>query len=203
MSVHLPRQIPAPWRPRRRGRGAAARGSRGFILGYIMMALLLLGVITAAISRLKDERAAADWVDSAQTTLRDDIQIIRTQVLLCAATASSDNAGFVEAMPQSADDTNGDALDLVQCSGTGQRLFDGTNTVFLPRPPEGFTPWRYVNDLNASGNIFVRTSTSDPSGVAAANRLSRIFGNDELSVATEGATATLTFFLRRPPAASP
>lgn len=203
MSVHRPRQIPAPWRPRCRGRGVAARGSRGFILGYIMMALLLLGVITAAISRLKDERAAADWVDSAQATLRNDIQIIRTQVLLCAATASSDNAGFVAAMPQSADDTNGDELDLIQCTGTGQRLFDGTNTVFLPRPPEGFTPWRYVNDLTASGNIFVRTSTSDPSGVAAVNRLSRTFGSAELSVATEGATATLTFFLRRPPAASP
>jgi hypothetical protein len=193
-------QLPTPRRLPRAGRGAAARRPRGFIMGYLMTALIILGIITAALSRIRDEQASAEWVDRAQSKLRTNVQIIRSQVLLCAATSTSDVAGLVAAMPQSADDINGDALESVQCTGTGQRLFDGTNTVFLPRPPEGFTPWAYVNDLGASGTIFARTSTSDSNGVAAVNRLSRTFGTDEMSVTTAGGTTTLTYFLRRPAA---
>ena len=160
------------------------RRPRGFIMGYLMTALIILGIVTAALSRMRDEQASAEWVDRAQSTLRTNVQIIRAQVLLCAATSVADTAALVAAMPQSADDTNGDALESVQCTGTGQRLFDGTNTVFLPRPPQGFTPWAYVNDLGGTGNIFALTSTSDSNGVAAVNRLGRTFGTDEMAVTT-------------------
>ena len=196
-------QLPTPRRLPRAGRGAAVRRPRGFIMGYLMTALIILGIVTAALSRMRDEQASAEWVDRAQSTLRTNVQIIRTQVLLCAAASSTAQAGLVAAMPQSVDDTNGDALASVQCTSTGQRLFDGTNTVFLPRPPEGFTPWVYVNDLGASGTIFARTSTSDANGIAAVNRLRRTFGTDEMSLTTAGGTTTLTYFLRRPPAATP
>ena len=196
-------QFPALRRLPRTGRGGAARRSRGFIMGYLMAALIILGIVTAGLSRMRDEQASAEWVDRAQSTLRTNIQVIRTQVLLCAVTNSSDQAGLVAAMPTSASTTDGDTLEDVQCPGTNQLLFDGTNTVFLPRPPVGFTPWRYVNDLGTSGNIFARTSTSEANGVAAVNRLSRTFGTDEMSVTTAGGTTTLTYFLRRPPAATP
>ncbi len=196
-------QFPALRRLPRAERGAAARRSRGFIMGYLMAALIILGIVTAGLSRMRDEQASAEWVDRAQSTLRTNIQVIRTQVLLCAATSVTDAAALVTAMPQSTDDTNGDQLASVACTGTGQRLFDGTNTVFLPRPPEGFAPWVYVNDLGGTGDIFARTSTSDANGVAAVNRLSRTFGTDEMSVTTSGGTTTLTYFLRRPPAATP
>ena len=196
-------QLPSPRRLPRAGRGAAVRRPRGFIMGYLMTALIILGIVTAALSRMRDEQASADWVDRAQSTLRTNVQIIRAQVLLCAATSTNNQAGLVAAMPPSADDTNGDALESVQCTGTGQRLFDGTNSVFLPRPPQGFTPWAYVNDLGGTGNIFARTSTSDSNGVAAVNRLSRTFGTDEMSVTIAGGTTTLTYFLRTPPAATP
>ncbi len=172
-------------------------------MGYLMTALIILGIITAGLSRMRDEQTSAEWVDRAQSALRSNMQIIRTQVLLCAATSSTDQAGLVAAMPQSVDDTNGDALESVQCTSTGQRLFDGTNTVFLPRPPEGFTPWVYVNDLGASGTIFARTSTSDANGIAAVNRLRRTIGVDEMSLTTTGDATTLIYFLRKPPAVTP
>lgn len=188
----------------RRGAGARARG-RGFILGYIMFALILLGVVVAAMSRMRDEQAGAEWVDRAQGTLRNNVQVIRTQVLLCAVTNSSDAAGLVTAMPQSDDDVNGDLLDSVQCPGAGNKLFDGTNTVFLPRPPQGFAAWRYVNAIGGGGptdgQIFVFTSTSDPNGVAAINRLSKTFGVDEMAVSSASGTTRLTYFLRKPASA--
>ena len=177
-----------------------ARRPRGFILGYIMVALILLGVVTAGLSRLQDDQAAADWVDRAQATLRENLQVIRAQVMYCAASNETPAAGLVAAMPESVDDTLGDPIADVVCPGSSQRLFDGTNTVFVPEPPRGFVGWRYVNDLQGSGNIYAFTSTSDPNGVAAANRLSKSVPAAELTVATTSGTATITYFLRRPPA---
>jgi hypothetical protein len=178
-----------------------ARRPRGFILGYIMVALILLGVVTAGMSRLQDEQAGAEWVDRAQATLRENLQVIRSQVMLCAASNSTNAAGLVASMPASADDENGDLLLEVVCPGFGEstRLFDGSNTVFVPEPPRGFDPWRYVNDLQVSGMIFAYTSTSDPNGVAAANRLSKSVPADQLVVVTAAGTATITYFLRVPP----
>ena len=181
------------------------RRSRGFILGYILMALILLGVVTVGLSRLKDEQSGAEWIDRAQSTLRDNLQVIRSQVMLCAATSSSEAAGLVAAMPTSADAEDGDLLADVACpafSGVSPKLFDGTNTVFTPRPPPGFAEWRYVNDLAGTGNIFAYTSTSDPNGVAAANRLSKSISADQLEVSDQSGTTTITYFLRRPPAGS-
>jgi hypothetical protein len=170
-------------------------------LGYIMVALILLGVVTAGLSRLQDEQAGAEWVDRAQATLRENLQVIRSQVMLCAASNSTDAAGLVASMPVSEDDENGDLLPEVVCPGFGEstRLFDGSNTVFAPEPPRGFDPWRYVNDLQVSGNIFAYTSTSDPNGVAAANRLSKSVPADQLVVGTAAGTTTITYYLRVPP----
>lgn len=178
-----------------------ARRQRGFILGYIMMALILLGVVTAGLSRLRDEQAGAEWVDRARVTLSENLQVIRSQVMLCAATNSGNAAGLVAAMPTSSNTETGDLLQDISCpAATGSvGLFDGSNTVFLPQPPRGFEPWRYVNDLAGSGDIYAYTSTSDPNGVAAANRLGNSVPADQLTVENDSGATTVIYFLRRPP----
>jgi hypothetical protein len=199
-------QFPAPRRLRRNGSGGAVHPARGFILGYILFSLILLGIVVAAIGRMRDDQAGAEWVDRAQATLRSNLQVIRSQVLLCAVTNSSDAAGLVRSMPLSVSASTGDLLGAVACPGSNQNLFDGSNTVFVPRPPEGFTPWRYVNDPQGNGSpatrgmIFVYTTTADLNGIAAVNRLSRSFGQAEMTVAAAAGTTTLTYFLVRPPA---
>lgn len=181
------------------------RRQRGFILGYIITALILLGVVTAGLSRLRDEQAGAEWVERARVTLSENLQVIRSQVMLCAANNSTAAAGLVAAMPTSSDTAAGIPLQEVECpTSTGVvRLFDGSNTVFLPQPPRGFEPWRYVNDLAGSGDVYAYTSTSDANGVAAANRLSKSVPADQLSVANASGITTVTYFLRRSPTAAP
>jgi len=181
-----------------------SRRERGFILGYIMLALALLGLVTALLSRLQDQQAVAQWVERAQATLRDNIQVIHSQIMYCAASNMTEEAGLVAAMPPSSDPTVGDLLTDVLCfpsGGPGNPLFDGTNTVFAPRPPQGFSDWRYVNSLPTApnGEIYVYTSTSDPNGIAAANRLRLAIPGDRLQVTNSSGVSTVTFFLRRPP----
>jgi hypothetical protein len=178
-----------------------ARRQRGFILGYIMTALIVLGVVTAGLSRLRDEQAGAEWVDRARVTLSENLQVIRSQVMLCAATNSGNAAGLVAAMPTSSNTDTGDLLQDISCpAATGSvGLFDGSNTVFLPQPPRGFEPWRYVNDLAGTGDIYAYTSTSDSNGVAAANRLSKSVPSDQLEVSSASDITTVTYFLRRQP----
>ncbi len=200
-------QLPAPRRLRRSGSVGVGRPARGFILGYILFSLILLGIVVAAIVRMRDDQAGAEWVDRAQATLRGNLQVIRSQVLLCAVASNSPTAGLVASMPLSVSTTAGDLLGAVACPSTSQNLFDGSNTVFVPRPPEGFTPWRYVNNLQGNGGlatagqIFVYTTTADPNGVAAVNRLRRSFDPLEMAVTTDAAGVTeLRYILVRPPA---
>jgi hypothetical protein len=219
----------------RRGQGAPARG---FIMGYIVMALLMFGILTAALGRLRDTQSTALWVDRAQATLRANIQTIRTRMLVCAANMHGDarpvcsdrlnrpglcvgtsgggspttpDQPFVDAMPASGSARDGIELGGLQCGGTTvsvmpasmsitEGMFDGTGGVFLPTPPQGFTPWRYVNELKATvrgDDIFVRTSTTDANAVAAANRLVRSSDSREVEVTTVDGTTTLTYYLRR------
>jgi|LakMenEpi03Aug12_release.lakeMendotaPanAssembly.Ray.scaffolds.fasta_scaffold313044_2 hypothetical protein len=181
------------------------RRSRGFILGYILMALILLGVVTAGLSRLRDEQAGAEQVERARQTLSDNLGAIRSQVMLCAAANSTNAAGLVAAMPLSADTEDGDLLVDVACpafGGDGVKLFDGSSAVFVPQPPPGFEPWRYVNQLpgGGSGDIFAYTSTSDATGVAAVSRLSKSVSADQLQVTGgAGGATTVTYFLRKAP----
>jgi len=171
-----------------------------------MIALIIMGILTAALSRLKDDQTTAEWVDRAVSTLRENTQVVRSQILLCAVSSSGDFTGLLGSLPSSAPAASGGSLlEDVSCPGAGElNLFDGSNTVFLPRPPNGFQPWRYVNNYGVadagddSGKVFVYTSTADPNGIAAINRLSRSLYPDEHEVLRDGTTVTFRFLIRRP-----
>lgn len=197
---------PTPRLPWRGGRGLVMRRHGGFILGYLMIALIILGILTAGLSQLRDEQLAARWVDAALATLRDNTQVARQQILLCAASTFVDaEAGDALALALPSSSEEGGLLEDVVCAGFGgEKLFDGSGTVFLPRPPQGFQPWRYLNKMDVvsgddAGMVFIYTSTADANGIAAINRLSRNLSPDEHEVIRVGDTATLRFILRRPP----
>jgi hypothetical protein len=187
-----------PSKPTANGRGFSR--ARGFIMGYVLFALLLLGIIAAVVGRMNSEQQNAEWIDRAQSTLRGNLQVIRSQILLCAVAANTEDAGLLAALPVSANGETGITLDSVTCAGSSTKLFDGTNTVFLPRPPPGFTEWRYVNLFTDDSKrpIYVYTSTTSPQATTAARRLARNFGTEEveLKTATDGKT-TLTFYIRK------
>ena len=216
----LPSQSQSLRRRARRGRGAPARG---FIMGYIVLALLVFGILTAAMGRLKDTQATALWVDNAQAALRANIQTIRARMLVCAANMYADPdptkpsaQPMLDALPSSGTSPEGVPLEELPCTGTtnsifpqngpspaasAEGMFDGSGAVFKPTPPRGFEPWRYVNQVKAGaakGAIFVRTSTADPNAIAAVNRIVKSFRSPEVVSTVEGGRTVLTFYLRLP-----
>jgi hypothetical protein len=159
-------------------------------MGYIVMALLVFGILTAALGRLKDTQATALWVDRAQATLRANIQTIRTRMLVCAANMHGDarpvcsdgdaieglclgggdaDQPFVDALPESGTSADGMGLGGLQCGGTTSELFtlsttegmfDGSGGAFMPTPPNGFAEWRYVNQVKAGTGEAIFVRTS-------------------------------------------
>ena len=217
----LPSQSQSLRRRARRGRAAPARG---FIMGYIILTLLVFGILTAAMGRLKDTQATALWVDNAQAALRANIQTIRARMLVCAANmyVDPDSAGdqpMLDALPSSGSAADGVTLESLPCTGTTNNIFptggpapsapegmfDGSGAVFMPTPPRSFEPWRYVNQVKAGtadGAIFVRTSTADPNAIAAVNRIVKSFRSPEVVSNVEGGRTILTFYLRLPASAA-
>ena len=189
----------------RRGRIAPARG---FIIGYITLALLVFGILTVSLGRLRDTQASAEWVDRTQATLRSHIQTIRARMLVCATTlavdADPDNTQpVVAALPSSGTSPEGVSLTGLPCTSTSDGMFDGTGAVFAPRLPDAFEPWRYVNEVKAGTgpDIFIRTATTDPNAISAINRVVKAFRSPEVESSVEGGKTLLTFYLRRPDAA--
>lgn len=178
--------------------------ARGFILGYVLFALLLLGIVAAVVGRMNSEQQNAEFIDRAQQTLRANLQVIRSQVLLCAVADNNDNTGLLAALPSSGDKPEGLLLSEVACPSAtdpSAKLFDGTGTVFLPKPPAGFQPWYYLNQYDSknspSGAVLAYTSTTSPEGRAAANRLARNYGTDEVELQTASGGLKIVFYIRK------
>jgi hypothetical protein len=56
-------------RLRRLGRTGAP--ARGFIMGYILFALLVLGIVTAVLSRINDAEADSRWVNDGVIRIKE------------------------------------------------------------------------------------------------------------------------------------
>ena len=166
-------------RLRRLGRTGAP--ARGFIMGYILFALLVLGIVTAVLSRINDAEADTRWVNDGVIRIKENLQNVRVQVITCSALL-----GELQC-PQGAEPSIG--------------LFDGSAGVFPPTPPRGFTPFVYVNNFNtydaARGPeaVWVETSVSSPSGAAVLNRIQIGASGPDIEVTTVAGARRLRFFL--------
>jgi hypothetical protein len=217
MKTMKPAGLTTPSRTRRRlarrGRRAPARG---FIIGYLTLALLVFGILTVSLGRLRDTQASAEWVDRTQATLRSHIQTIRARMLVCAANMFIDNEPLLSALPSSGSGPEGVTLEGLPCTGESSGsfvmsgdgsppggMFDGSSAVFVPRLPDAFEPWRYVNEVKAGigTNIFIRTATTDPNAISAINRVVKAFRSPEVESSVVGGKTLLTFYLKRPAAA--
>ncbi len=205
MTAHRSQQLPAPRRLRRSGQGMAARRSRGFIMGYLMTALIILGIITAALSRMNEQQAEAKYVEDSLTRLKDNVQSIRVQVMTCSALISADDLSSGILFPPQPTGAGNNTLDNVACPmGTdpAMPLFDGSSGIFLPRPPSGFSPYEYFNDFAGTDPavddaVYVETQVDSSLGRSTINRLARTYSTDEMTVTETGATTTLRYYLAK------
>jgi hypothetical protein len=194
-------------RPRRFGRSRAP--ARGFILGYILFALTVLGIVVAVLSRINEAEAETKWVADGTTRVRENLQNIRVQVVTCSALLGSAEGSGDIVFPPQVSATEPTPLNLLKCpQGTLPPigLFDGSAGVFLPSPPQGFTPYLYTNTYDTAGPgeeaaVYVETTASSSSGAAVLNRIARsAAGPDTVVSATNGVTKLRYYLAKREPA---
>lgn len=196
-------------RLRRFGRVGAP--ARGFILGYILFALIVLGIVVAVLSRLNEAEADAKWVDAGLVRVKENLQNVRVQVLTCSALLAAADGSPTISFPPQADLDTPTPLNELECPQGTQppiKLFDGSAGVFLPTPPQGFAAYTYVNTfetaaLTDAAEVYVETSTSSPSGAAVLNRLLLGATGPETEVTTTGGVTRLRFYLAKREATSP
>jgi hypothetical protein len=195
-------------RLRRFGRSRAP--ARGFIMGYILFALTVLGIVVAVLSRINDAEAETKWVADGTIRVRENLQNIRVQVITCSALlGSSEGSGDIVFPPQ-ASPTEPTPLNLLKCpQGTLSPigLFDGSAGVFLPAPPQGFTPYLYTNTYDtaapgAEAAVYVETTVSSPTGAAVLNRIARSASGPDTVVTTAAGVTRLRYYLAKREGAS-
>ena len=192
-------------RLRRLGRVRAP--ARGFIMGYILFALTVLGIVVAVLSRINEAEAETKWVNDGVIRIRENLQTVRIQLITCSALlGASDGSGDVMFPPQADPDTP-TPLATLQCpQGTEPAigLFDGSSGVFPPAPPRGFTPFVYINNFNdydpdnGEEAVWVETSVSTSPGAAVLNRVRLTAAGPDTEITTLGDGSTrLRFFIAR------
>ena len=191
-------------RLRRFGRSRAP--ARGFILGYILFALIVLGIVVAVLSRINEAESDAKWVDAGLIRVKENLQNIRVQVLTCSALLGASDGSTTISFPPQADPDTPTPLNELECpQGTEPpiRLFDGSAGIFLPIPPQGFDAYKYTNTYDtaaagAAAEVYVETSTSSPSGAAVLNRLKiSATGPDTVVTVASGVTKLRYYLAKR------
>ena len=195
-------------RLRRLGRVGAP--ARGFIMGYILFALTVLGIVVAVLSRINEAEADTKWVADGVVRVRENLQNIRVQVMTCSALiGAEEGSGEIEFPPQvtAGEPTLLNELECPQGTLDPIMLFDGSAGVFLPQPPQGFTPYVYVNtyasaDPGDPAEVYVETTVSSPSGAAVLARIDRSSSGEEIEVTNAGGVTKLRYYLARREGAS-
>jgi hypothetical protein len=191
-------------RLRRLGRAGAP--ARGFILGYILFALVVLGIVTAVLSRINEAEADTKWVNDGVIRIKENLQTVRMQLITCSAILGASDAGGDVEFPPQPDPGTPTLLATLQCPQGAEPpigLFDGSAGVFPPTPPRGFTPYVYVNNFNdynaANGEeaVWVQTTVATPSGAAVLNRINLTAAGPDTEVATVDGVTRLRFYIAR------
>jgi hypothetical protein len=189
-------------RLRRLGRTGAP--ARGFIMGYILFALLVLGIVTAVLSRINAAEADTRWVNDGVIRIKENLQNVRVQVIICSALLGAGDVDTDLAFPPEATPGEPTPLADLECPQGDQTpigLFDGSAGVFPPTPPRGFTPFVYINNFNTYSAdrgpeaVWVETTVSSPSGAAVLNRIQFGASGPDIEVATVDGATRLRFFL--------
>ena len=184
--------------------GGTGAGARGFIMGYILFALLVLGIVTAVLSRINDAEADTKWVNDGVIRIKENLQNIRVQVITCSALLGAGDGATDIAFPPEATAGTPTPLAQLQCPQGAEPsigLFDGSAGVFPPTPPRGFTPFVYINNFNIYDEdrgpeaVWVETSVSSPSGAAVLNRIQFGATGPDIEVTTVDGARRLRFFL--------
>ena len=200
------RSATASARLRRLRVGRTVAPARGFIMGYILFALMVLGIVVAVLSRINEAEAETKWVNDGVIRVKENLQTVRMQLITCSALLGATDAGGDVAFPPQISEEEPTPLATLVCpqgSEPAMGLFDGSSGVFPPTPPRGFTPYVYINNFNeydpAVGEeaVWVETTVATPPGAAVLNRIQLTAAGPDTEVTTAQGVTRLRFFIAR------
>ena len=206
------RSATASARLRRLRVGRTVAPARGFILGYVLFALVVLGIVTAVLSRINEAEADTKWVNDGVIRVRENMQTIRLQLITCSALLGASDVGGDVSFPPQLDPATPTPLATLPCREANEEeelpaigLFDGSTGVFPPTPPRGFTPYVYVNNFNdhnaalfdGEDAVWVETTVDTTSGAAVLNRIRLTAAGPDTQVTTVDGVTRLRLFIAR------
>lgn len=166
----------------------------GFILGYLMFALALAGIVSVGLAQMRSRDVQAEVMAANVERIATAITTIRGQVIMCAATwpvgATVEVVGGgtvtteFPVLSLNQDGTGGLVTRLdglasdMQCpgrpSGVTKSVWQGSDGLFFPPAVQGFGDWRYsvVTSGGRVTQIYITlSSTSGERGDAALRRV--------------------------------
>lgn len=200
------RSATASARLRRLRVGRTVAPARGFIMGYILFALMVLGIVVAVLGRLNQAEAETKWINDGVIRVKENLQTARVQLITCSALLGANDAGGDVEFPPQADPNTPTPLADLKCPQGALApigLFDGSAGVFPPLPPQGFTPYVYVNNFNDFDSdkgveaVYIETTVSTPPGAVVLNRIRISAPGPDTEVTTDKGVTRLRFFIAR------
>ncbi len=159
------------------------RGAQnGSALLYILIAIALLGLITATFMGSSNQQASGQKTFDLVTDMNSQIQTIRSGIQECVLTypagdttmpaAPANVGGYSVVRPYplminnpyllNPDGSGSLAVDKIRCPGNPGnsnnhiRMFGGATGKFIPAPPDNFTEWSYYNGPDG---VYILTNT--------------------------------------------
>lgn len=170
---------------------------RGNVLMYILIAVVLFGALTAALTRGSGEQAQTTGSFRIAEDLVSQAQGIRAALLEC--TLVYRNGGD---FPEVADIGVPIDLEEVECvpiNGSAPfKVFKGRASVYKPQPPPPFEDWTYHND--AEGNVVISIATPEENSTdlmirRALEMVADKYTDNEAYIVCNGGEAIFSVFL--------
>ncbi|MBZ0158351.1 MAG: hypothetical protein K8I29_19310 [Alphaproteobacteria bacterium] len=136
---------------------------RGFVHTHLLAAVLLSATLAAVLARSGRVDATFFTKSGIVSQIVAQANMIRQKVVACSTLYPSGNNGTGNHI--SYPGGNDVAVSTLTCPGSGQNLWTGVDGQTLPKAPNGFSDWKYINDTT-SVRIYLR-ATSLPASQSA------------------------------------
>jgi len=175
---------------------------RGFsAITLILASIVLIGILTAAASTSMNKNQAGMAQNTTAQSIVAQVNLVSGKILKCVADYPAGDNGSGNHAPYpyygTAPNTGVAATGAVSglyCPGSGAggttdatdvNLFSGTDGIFLPLPPTGFSAWTYVNDGSNVRILLQASSAANATAWATALAAAAAkFSASQASVAT-------------------
>lgn len=168
---HIPQRLTA--RDRQHGFSA---------ITLILASVVLIGILTAVSSMSLNKNQAGMAQSTTTQSMVAQVNLISGKIVKCVADYPAGDNGsgnhltypYYGTAPNTAKAATG-AVSGLYCPGSGTdatsdaadvNLFSGSDGIFLPLPPTGFSAWSYVND---GGSVRIRLQATSAANATAWN----------------------------------